>query len=588
MHRDFERKCAVLSLILVGVCILLGLAYRFYGGWMENHLDVMEERRTPAHTLRDGVDYEPTPTPIVFGHHFSSIAGAGPIVGPISAALLFGWGPALIWIVLGVIFIGSVQDFTSLVASLRNKGQGLAQIGRRFMSPLTYRLFLVFLILTLEYIIIVFLDMTASTFAPITVAWGEVNGAPALTGGTVATASVLTIFIAAVFGQLWHRFHLSLGKTTLMMVPLVFLGLVVGHFFPLAPSFIPACFGSDKYFWSIILLFYCLWASVLPVWTLLQPRDYLSSFLLYACLIGGLIGLGLSGFNGSGVVSWPAFKAWSTPSDGSLYPALFVMIACGAVSGFHALVASGTTSKQLTNERAARPVGMGGMLVEAVLATLALASVMILSPAAVPQHSAPPAMFASGMEHFFIPFGIPEGWVMSFVLLAVSTFLLTTLDSCTRLGRLLFQELTGLPSKTALQRVGTTLLLLLPVLLVFREVSTPAGPIPMWKAIWPAFGATNQLLAALALLMIYSWMRGQGKRALFILIPMVFMFITTMYALVQLARLNFQHGNWVLSVLSIVLMALALEVAVDVTRHLFRASKNRRLNGVAANVFPKA
>ena len=559
----------MLALMLIAIGVLFWLGYHYYGGWLEKQLDVMEERITPAHALKDGVDYMPTPTPIVFGHHFSSIAGAGPIVGPISAALVFGWGPALLWIAIGAIFIGGVQDFSSLVASLRHRGEGLAQIGRRRMSPLTYRLFLLFLILTLDYILIVFLDMTAATFAPMTVAWGMENPPAGLTGGTVATASLSIIAIAVAFGQVLHRGKMGLKGATLVMVPLVFLALALGQWLPLAPSVVPACFGMDKYFWSIVLMGYCLAASVLPVWTLLQPRDYLSSFLLYACLAAGVVGMLCSGFTGTGTISWPAFKAFSTPSEGTLWPALLVTIACGAVSGFHALVSSGTTSKQLDNELAARPVGMGAMLVEGILAVMALATVMTMAPDAKPA-GAPPAVFAAGIETFFRPMGVPQGWIESFVLLAVSTFLLTTLDSCTRLARMLFQELTGMPNRTTAQRVAATAAILLPVLLAFRQVETPAGLVPMWKAIWPAFGATNQLLAALALLMVWSWLRGQGKKAWYVAVPMVFMAVTSMAALVQLIGIHVKQHHWEIASLSIILLALAVLVLADVVRHIRR------------------
>ena len=634
----------MLALMLIAIGVLFWLGYHFYGGWLEKQLDVMEERITPAHALKDGVDYMPTPTPIVFGHHFSSIAGAGPIVGPISAALVFGWGPALLWIAIGAVFIGGVQDFSSLVASLRHRGEGLAQIGRRRMSPLTYRLFLLFLILTLDYILIVFLDMTAATFAPVTVEWGMKNPPEALTGGTVATASLSIIAIAVAFGQILHRGKMGLKGATLVMVPLVFLALALGQWLPLAPSVVPACYGldnlakvqkaeadlentqnklerdsvvydqvypsiidstqnneqkaelyddldnqaaaevveeaakvaeeaapeaKDKYFWSIVLLAYCLAASVLPVWTLLQPRDYLSSFLLYACLAAGVVGMLCSGFTGTGTISWPAFKTFSTPTEGTLWPALLVTIACGAVSGFHALVSSGTTSKQLDNERAARTVGMGAMLVEGVLAVMALATVMTMAPDAKAA-GAPPAVFAAGIEAFFRPMGVPQGWIESFVLLAVSTFLLTTLDSCTRLARMLFQEMTGMPNRTTGQRVAATAVLLLPVLLAYRQVQTPNGLIPMWKAIWPAFGATNQLLAALALLMVWSWLRSQGKKAWFVAIPMVFMAITSMAALVQLVGIYGKQGNWEIASLSILLLGLAVLVLADVVRHIRR------------------
>ena len=543
---------------------------------MERRLDAMDERLTPAHTLRDGVDYDPAPDAVVFGHHFSSIAGAGPIVGPIAAALLFGWGPALVWIVLGVAFVGGVQDYTAMMASLRNKGQSLAQIGRTAMGPLTYRLFLLFILLVLVYVIMVFLDMTAATFAPVTVAWGAEDPPAGRMGGIVATASVFYIFLAVAFGVLRRRLGLSLRKATLLLLPLVFGGLWLGHLLPLAPSAIPAVLGSDKYFWSLVLMAYCLVAAVLPVAVLLQPRDYLSSFLLYACLLGGAVGLLLGSCTGAAPVTWPFLKAWSTPAEGWLYPTMCVMIACGAVSGFHAVMASGTTSKQLDKESSAKRVGLGAMLVEAVLALLALATVMTLKEAPT---AAPPMVFAAGLERFFAPLGIRAGWVLSFAMLAVSTFVLTTLDTCTRLGRIILQEITGIGSRTAGQRILTTLIVLaLPALVVFRDIPGPNGTLmPAWKAIWPAFGATNQLMGALALLMVHGWLRGQGKRAGFVFVPMAFMFATTLLALAQIIWRNFtQGGSLLLAGLSSVLFALAVVVLADVAA---RALRRRALAG---------
>ncbi len=563
----------MLSAIFLGCCVLFFAAYKIYGGWMERRLDAMDERLTPAHTMYDGVDYSPAADPVVFGHHFSSIAGAGPIVGPIAAALIFGWGPALIWIVLGVIFIGGVQDYTAMMASLRNKGQSLAQIGRSAMGPLTYRMFLLFILLVLLYVIMVFLDMTAATFAPLTLGRDGTETEVSRVGGVVATASVFYILLAAVFGHMLYLWKMPLRKATLLAVPLVFGGLWLGRVFPLSASVIPAFLGMDKYFWSLGLILYCLAASVLPVWALLQPRDYLSSFLLYACLIGGAIGLVVGSFGGEAAISWPMWKAWSTPAEGWIYPALCVMIACGAVSGFHAVLASGTTSKQLSRESSAKRVGLGAMLVEAVLALLALATVMTLKEA---PGVAPPAVFAAGLERFFRPLGIGQGWIMAFAMLAVSTFVLTTLDTCTRLSRIILQELTGIDAKTVGHRVLTTLIVLaLPAFVVFQEIPGAGGTLmPAWKAIWPAFGATNQLMGAMALLMVHGWLRRQGKTAWFVFLPMVFMFTTTLLALAQIIWRNFtQKGSPLVGGLSLVLFLLAVIVLADVA---VRAARGRR------------
>jgi len=555
-----------LGLLFVGACAVFAVAYKVYGGWISRALGIDDARPTPAVAERDGVDYEPGADAVVFGHHFSSIAGAGPIVGPIAAAFAFGWLPAYLWILLGAVFIGGVQDFTTMVASIRNRGDSLAEIGRRAMGPFTYRLFLLFILLVLVYVIIVFLDMTAATFAP--------GGSPAdqATGGAVAMASVFYIGLAVLFSVARKVLRLPLWAATAVFVPLIFAGLWAGMRWPLAETMVPVFLGKAKYFWSAVLLAYCLAASVLPVWVLLQPRDYLSSFLLYACLGAGVAGILASPWTGAAAVQWPAFRAWSTPNDGFIFPALCVMIACGAVSGFHAMIASGTTSKQIARETSAQRVGMGSMLVEGVLALLALAAVMILKD---DPKMTPANVFASGLAKLFSPLGLGERALTGFAMLSVSTFVLTSLDSCTRLARIILQELLGVQKPGVAARIALTCgVLLLPVLVCFKDIPGPGGGLmPAWKAIWPAFGATNQLMGALALLMVFGWLRTEGRPAWFVGVPTVFMFAVTLSALAQIIVKNFtQGGSLLLGGLCTVLFALAVAVLADIVRHRLRGT----------------
>ena len=560
-ENEEKRPEMMLGLLFAGACVVFGVAYKVYGGWISRALGIDDARPTPAVSERDGVDYEPGADAVVFGHHFSSIAGAGPIVGPITAAFAFGWLPAYLWILLGAVFIGGVQDFTTMVASIRPKGESLAEIGKRAMGPFTYRLFLLFILLVLIYVIIVFLDMTAATFAP------GGSAEDQATGGAVAMASVLYIAVAVLFSVARRYLRLPLWLATVVFVPMVFLGLWAGMQWPLAESMVPAFLGKAKYFWSAILLAYCLAASVLPVWVLLQPRDYLSSFLLYACLGAGVVGILASPWTGAGSLQWPALRAWSTPNDGFIFPALCVMIACGAVSGFHAMIASGTTSKQLAKETSAQKVGMGSMLIEGVLALLALAAVMILKD---DPKMTPANVFAAGLAKLFSPFGMGEGALTGFAMLAVSTFVLTTLDSCTRLSRIILQELLGVAKPGVLARVLLTCgVLLLPVLVCFKDIPGPGGAMmPAWKAVWPAFGATNQLMGAMALLMVFGWLRSEGRKSWFVGVPMVFMFAVTLSALAQIIVKNFaQGGSALLGGLSTVLFVLAVVVLADIVRH---------------------
>lgn len=558
--------------VFLGGCLLFALAYRFYGRFLEKEMDVNEERPTPAHNLRDDVDYVPTSNLILFGHHFSTIAGAGPIVGPVIAALAFGWLPAVLWIIIGSILIGGVHDFSSMIASIRNDGRSIGRICREFLSPTAYTLFLIFILLTLIYVIIVFMDITASTFVP---AGAAPDSVALKQGGTVASASLFYILLAVLFGVTIYKFKLHVRTGSLIFVPLVFIGLWLGGLFPLTGDLIPQVFGSAKNFWLLMLMIYCLCAAMLPVWMLLQPRDYLASWLLYACLFGGAAGLLLCGFTGRAVTAYPMFTGFTSAKLGFIFPALFVTIACGAVSGFHSIVASGTTAKQLAKEGDALRVGYGSMLVEGILALLAVAAVMLLPKA--PAGQTPVAVFGGGLGTFVEALGIPAQVAKTFAMLAVSTFLLTTLDSCTRLARFIIEELLNISNRFLPRLLSTAAVLVLPALVIFQKFPGPDGnPLPAWQAIWPVFGACNQLLAALALLVIFIWLRHRGKRALYVLIPMIFMFITTLTALVQLIQVNlFVSGalfdiRHIVGGVSLLLLAIALTILVSSIRALCR------------------
>ncbi len=548
-----------LTLLIIVAAGILAAGYRWYGRFLERKMQVDAERKTPAHTECDGVDYVPTKPLILFGHHFSSIAGAGPIVGPIIAGLAFGWAPALLWVLIGSVLIGGVHDYASLIASVRHRSRSIGEVCRQYLSPSTYYSLLVFTWIAMVYVIIVFLDLTASSFAP---GPGELKEQ----GGAVATASLLYIGLATLFGLSVYRWKFSLTKGSAVFVPLVFVALWVGLKLPLTSDMVPSIAGSAKNTWSVVLIVYCFVASVLPVWLLLQPRDYLSAYLLFASLAGGAIGAVVSGLSGQVAINYPAFRGWSDAQLGLIYPTLFITVACGAVSGFHSMVASGTTSKQLDNERSAKPVAYGGMLTEGILAVVALATVMVL--AGKPGGGRTPVdVFAEGVGRFVSTLGLSPSVGTTFGLLAVSTFLLTTLDTCTRLARFIFEELFRMRGKAA-RYIGTATTLLLPTIMVFVAIPGPNGqPIPAWKAIWPAFGATNQLLAAFALLVVHTWLRHEGRKAAYIFVPMVFMFITTLIALTQLVWQNLLgSGSAFVGVLSLILFVLALVVLINALR----------------------
>ncbi len=559
--------------VFLGSLILLVLGYVLYGKLVVEWIGVEPQRPTPAHTQRDGVDYLPAATPVLFGHHFSSIAGAAPIVGPIVAAIWFGWLPAVVWIVLGAIFIGGVHDYSTLMASIRHGGRSIGEVCREYLSPLTYKAFLVFIWLCLVYVLVVFMDLTAATFTAQT-------GGDYSMGGAVATSSLLYIAIALAFGLMLRHGKSVLGAS-LIFVPLVFIAIYIGLKMPFTADILPAFFYDDpKYTWCAILLVYCYIASITPVNVLLQPRDYLSSFLLYACLGFGAIGLivaTITGDIGAGATKFPAFIGWwknAEQQTGFIFPLLFITIACGAVSGFHSIVASGTTAKQLNSEKAAKPVAFGSMIVEAILAVLALATVMILTRDAEILKGPATGVFAAGIGRFTQALGIPQKLGANFGLLAISTFLLTTLDTATRLCRFILEELFGLKAKWSryFSTLGT---LILPAAIVFSRmqgVGTDGKPvfIPAWKAVWPAFGSTNQLLATLALLVVFMWLTHTGRRRAFVLLPMLLMLGVTMTGMVQLivASLGAAGGGQrLVGFVCLAILALAIVIIFDTAMH---------------------
>lgn len=538
----------MLAIVFIIAIVLFALAYRIYGRFLNRHFEIDDRRETPSHTEYDGVDKVPTKTAVLLGHHFSSIAGAGPIVGPIIAAAAFGWVPAILWVIIGSIFIGGVHDFSALVASIRHKAKSIAEIAKEYMTPLSYKLFLVFIWLAMVYILIVFVDLTSSTF---------------VSHGEVATSSTFFIFLAIIFGIVLYKMKIPLVWASLIFVPLVFVGVWIGHKLPLETSILPEIFQQNPgRFWNVILIIYAFAAAISPVWVLLQPRDYLSSFLLYASLIGAFIGIIFGGFN----FQYPAFTTWSDIDRGTLFPILFITIACGACSGFHSIVASGTTSKQLNCETDARKIGYGAMLIEGLVAVIALFTVAMLVKNDDLVHQAPLVVFGTGMGNFLSIMGIPFEVGMSFGILAVSTFLLTTLDTSTRLARYILEELLNIsnPSSRYLSTLAT---LVIPVIFTFVTLYDAQGnPIPAWKAVWPVFGSTNQLLAGLALLVVYVWQKRKGKKTFFIVVPMVFMLSMTLWALVQLI---YQSGFTSIGIISAILLVLATILVVEAVKIVF-------------------
>jgi carbon starvation protein len=530
--------------VLLALAILaFVVAFFTYGAAVGRWLGVDAGRCTPAHDHNDGVDYVPARTPVLVGHHFASIAGAAPIIGPVTA-LAFGWLPVYLWIIVGAIFLGAVHDFASLVASIRHEGKSIGEIIEAYLGYAGKTLFLTFSWATLILVVAVFAIVVAKTFVEVPEA---------------ASASMLFIVLAVGFGLATNRFELSLGLGTAIGVPLLIGCLALGQVFPLRLSF---------ELWIGALLVYVFVASVTPVWVLLQPRDYLNSFLLYGMLLLGVAGIVVA----SPRIEAPAVTTFHVEGLGYLFPALFVTVACGAISGFHSLVSSGTTAKQLDRESDARTVAYGAMLLEAVLAVVALIAVVYLSPERYAGYmgkggAGPVAAFSAGLGEIIGALGLPPALMSSFVALTVSAFALTSLDTATRLARFAFQEFFE-PPRNRERKPSKVRDLLAANRYVATGVSVAlAGTLAYsgkWKQLWPIFGSANQLLAALALLAVTAWLAKRARQNAFVKIPMVLMFGVT---LTSLAILVHQHllgdsPNPALGIVAALLLAVAVVLAV--------------------------
>ncbi len=560
-------------ILVIGIAILV-IAYVTYGKWLADQWGVDPSRETPAHTEEDGVDYVPAKAPVLLGHHFSSIAGAGPINGPIQAAV-FGWVPVLLWVLIGGIFFGAVHDYGALFASIRNKGQSIGEVIAETMGPKAKRLFLTFAYLTLILVVAAFASIVANTFMATYDETGAVDMAASAANASTAMISILFIVVAIVFGIFVYRRNASLAVSTVVGVAAIIICMAIGlNWHPLYLS---------NTTWMIIVGIYITVASVTPVWILLQPRDYLSSFLLYGMMIVavvGILGAGITGHAHMDIPAFTGFKDTLAPTGSSLgymFPALFVTIACGAISGFHSLVGSGTTAKQLDRESDARPIAYGGMLIECALAIISLCAVgFIWSKYSAGETVVPTAVFATGISQMTstIPFlAGAESVIYSLLILAVSAFCLTSLDTATRLARYMFQEFWLEPGQSYKDATGFKKILVNPlVATIITVVLGIALGLTGYSNIWPLFGAANQLLAALGLLAVATWLGKMGKNNKMFLLPMAFMLIVTITSLCFTLKTNLlavsAGGEGVVwcvirVVIAALLVVLAVILAVD-------------------------
>ena len=568
-------------LLIISIAILV-VGYIFYGRWLANKWGVDPSKSTPAHTMEDGVDYVPAKAPVLMGHHFSSIAGAGPINGPIQAAV-FGWVPVALWVLIGGIFFGGVHDFGALFASVRNNGKSIGAVIEDSIGLKAKRLFIIFAYLTLLLVVAAFGSIVANTFKATFTETGAIDYAASAANASTAMISIFFIVLAILFGFFVYRRNAPLGVSTIIGVVLIAIAMVIGL------KWHPIYLSYET--WMIICGVYILVASVTPVWILLQPRDYLSSFLLYGMMILAVVGI--IGCHPS-ISAMPAFTGFTDTlaptgtSLGYLFPALFVTIACGAISGFHSLVGSGTTAKQLNNERDARPIAYGGMLIESALAIISLCAVAyIWKDYSSGTTVVPTAVFAGGLSAMLGQlFGAgAQSVTYSLLILAVSAFCLTSLDTATRLARYMFQEFWMKPGEELKDMTGARKVVTNPyVATAITVVLGVALGMTGYAKIWALFGAANQLLAALGLLAVAAWLGKIGRNNKMFYFPMAFMLIVTLTSLVFTIKAQIglitsgADVTWgvIRAVIAVLLIILAIDLVVEGVKALSKQAKEQK------------
>lgn len=550
--------------MMVIAIVVLGGAYLLYGRYLEKKWGIDPNAKTPAYEMEDGVDYVPADTNVVFGHQFASIAGAGPINGPIQAAL-FGWLPVMLWILIGGVFFGAVQDFASMYASVKNKGRTIGYIIEEYIGKLGKKLFLLFCWLFCILVVAAFADVVAGTFNGF--AANEAGELMKVTAnGAVATTSMLFIIEAVALGMLLKYGKLPKWLNTVIAVAMLVAAVAVGLKFPIFLS---------RGVWHIIIFLYIMVACVVPVWALLQPRDYLNSYLLVFMIAAAVVGI----FVANPACNLEAFSGFHV--DGQyLFPILFITIACGAVSGFHSLVSSGTASKQIKNEKNMLPVSFGAMLMESMLAIIALIAVASFAKgeAAAQGLTTQPQIFAGAIANFLTAAGLPYSLVFTLINLAVSAFALTSLDSVARVGRLSFQEFfmdddTDEENMSPFLKVVTNKYFATAITLILAYLLAKVG----YAEIWPLFGSANQLLSVLALIACAVFLKRTKRQGAMLWIPMVFMMAVTFTALgMTIFKLGnafittgLSLGNTLQLIFAVLLLILGVIVAVQGIKKLF-------------------
>lgn len=550
-------------LIILAAIVLLVIGYFTYGSYLAKQWGVDPNKKTPAIEMEDGVDYVAAPAAVLMGHHFSSIAGAGPINGPIQAAV-FGWVPVFLWCIIGGIFFGGLQDFGSLFASVRHEGKSVGEIIQSSMGKKAKKLFVIFALLVLILVIASFVNVVAGTFLTAADA-GQFGFVANPTGNqTTAMISLLFIVLAIIYGYVTNKMGVKTVPATIAGIIGIVVITIIGLNFG---------FAMSRTAWIIFIGAYISIASLVPVWILLQPRDYLSSFLLYGMIALAVIGIVLTAITGNATFSIPAFTGWET-KIGTMFPALFITVACGACSGFHSLIATGTSSKQLDNEKNAKFIGYGSMLIESALGIISLIAVGMIWEKYSEGGLTPPAAFASGIATMF---GADTtkvyATIYALLTLAVSVFALTSLDTGTRLSRFMFAELFLAEGEESWKDAkGIRKILANPIFatLFMVIIGCILGGLSL-SQIWGLFGAANQLLAGIALMAVAAWLGEVGKNNKMFFIPMAFMLIATITSLVLtvtkkialVAAGGAAWGDWFQMLFAAAMVILALILVVE-------------------------
>ena len=562
-----------LVIVLIAAVCLFG-AYALYGRWLANKWGIDPTAKTPAVVHEDGRDYVPTDGWTVFAHQFSSIAGAGPVTGAIQAAA-FGWLPVLLWVLLGGIFFGAVTDFGALYASVKNDGKSMGMLIEKYIGKTGRKLFLLFCWLFCGIVIAAFADMVAGTFN----AYGT-DGAlveAAQTNGAAGMVSIMFMVFAVVFGLLQNKFHFTGWKENVISIVFIVLSFVVGVNAPVI---------LGKAAWSYITFVYIFFAAVLPMWLLKQPRDHMTTFMFVAMIVGAVLGLIVN----HPVMNLPVFTGFNNAKLGTMFPILFVTVACGAVSGFHSLVSSGTSSKTVSNEKDMLKVGYGAMILESLLAVIALC----VAGAAAAADGTPFQIFSRGVASFFVGFGLDQHFASVFMTMCVSALALTSLDAVARIGRMSFQELFSVDDMEHAEgwrKLLCNVYFSTIITLVFGFILTKIG----YANIWPLFGSANQLLSALVLATLCVFLKVTGRNNKMIFPPLIIMLCVTFTALVQrliamvkaistAASVTIPAGEttwgavFIANGLQLILAVLLIVLGLNIVVHSFKAYQKAEQN----------